>query len=367
MQDFVVNLNSEIQKSFLCIKAANSQDIDIDKKSEFKKIIRADIDSPYHIGLIVGNSGSGKTTLARECFKGYFKEESILNLNKAIIDQFPKHYSYEDCQKQLSFIGLTSVPCWIRPAYTLSNGQRFRAEVALQCAFAGQQVVVIDEWTSVVDRTVAKVMSHSIQKFARKMNKKIVLLSCHHDVIDWLQPDWVIDTNTDEFECRRGRSHERKEQLQFEIREFKNGKYWKSFSRYHYLSENLPGGKRFFYGLFHKETPIGFMCFANYVIGRQNILHSNRVVILPDYCGLGLAKEFVNKACFDMVSKGYDIREKNSSYPRYNQLKNDPHWILLSTDFKTPLSLTMKESRSKRQRNNVRFWSWKFIGNQTSL
>lgn len=360
MQDFVVNLNSPIQDSFRCQKAANSQDIDVSQKCVFKKTLKADVTSPFHIGLIVGNSGSGKTTLARECFKERFKETSILDLSKAIIDQFPSDWTYDQCQKSLSAVGLTSVPCWIRPAYTLSNGQRFRAEVALQCAFAQDEVVVIDEWTSVVDRTVAKVMSHSIQKFARKMNKKIVLLSCHHDVIEWLQPDWVIDTNTDEFQCRRGRSHQRTEKLHFEIRELENGKYWKNFSRYHYLSQKLPGGKRYFYGLFHDKNIIGFVCFCNYLPQDQKMFHSNRVVILPDYCGLGLAKMFVDDCCFDMKQKGFILMEKNSSLARFNQLNNNPKWVLKSTNYKTNSGL--KASRQKQARNNVRWWSWRFIG-----
>ena len=365
MQDFIVNLTSPVHNTFRCQKAANSQDIDVEKKSVFHKTIKADVMSPFSVGLIVGNSGSGKTTLARECFKDKFKEQPLLDLSQTVIDQFPESYTYDDCQKALSAVGLSSVPCWIRPAYTLSNGQRFRAEVALQCSYAGDDVVVIDEWTSVVDRTVAKVMSHSIQKFARKLNKKIVLLSCHHDVIDWLQPDWIIDTNTDEFECRRGRSHTRTEQLKFEIKQLENGKLWKNFSRYHYLSERLPGGKKYFYGLFIDKTCIGFVCFANYIPGRPNIVHSNRVVILPDYCGLGLGKSFVDLCCFDMKQKGFVIFSKNSSLARYNQLKNNKNWVLKDTNFKTPKPGGTWESakaRSKAMRNNVRWWSWLFVG-----
>ena len=26
--------------------------------------------------------------------------------------------------------------------------------------------------------------------------KKVVLLSCHYDIVEWLQPDWVYDVNT---------------------------------------------------------------------------------------------------------------------------------------------------------------------------
>jgi SpoU rRNA methylase family enzyme len=59
--------------------------------------------------------------------------------------------------------------------------------------------VVICEWTSVVDRTIAKVMSICLNKYAKKNNKKIIVLSCHKDIIDWLEPDWVFDTDSKQF------------------------------------------------------------------------------------------------------------------------------------------------------------------------
>jgi hypothetical protein len=32
----------------------------------------------------------------------------------------------------------------------------------------------------------------------KNAGKKVVLLSCHYDIVDWLQPDWVFDTATGE-------------------------------------------------------------------------------------------------------------------------------------------------------------------------
>lgn len=61
------------------------------------------------------------------------------------------------------------------------------------------ELIVIDEWTSVVDRTVAKVMSHCLRKFVNKNSKRAIILSCHADVIEWLKPDWMIDCNRQEF------------------------------------------------------------------------------------------------------------------------------------------------------------------------
>ena len=56
--------------------------------------------------------------------------------------------------------------------------------------------VVFDEFTSVVDREVAKTMCIAINKMISKnKDKKFVAISCHYDIIEYLQPDWVFDTN----------------------------------------------------------------------------------------------------------------------------------------------------------------------------
>lgn len=198
-----VHLKSEIFNNFRCKMACDSLDIDINKKSEHHLIVdNINIPENWNIGVIYGASGSGKTTLAKkmfgdDCFK------IVLDDSKPIINQFPEQYSYTECANLLNGIGLNSVPCWVRPVKTLSNGQRARAEAALLMV-QNDEIVVIDEWTSVVDRTVAKAMSHCVQKFARKFNKKIILLSCHNDIIEWVNPDWVIDCNKQEFSLPQG-------------------------------------------------------------------------------------------------------------------------------------------------------------------
>jgi hypothetical protein len=58
---------------------------------------------------------------------------------------------------------------------------------------------VIDEFTSVVDRNVAKAASVSLSRYVKNNNLEgIVISTCHHDIIDWLEPDWVINTDTGE-------------------------------------------------------------------------------------------------------------------------------------------------------------------------
>ena len=49
----------------------------------------------------------------------------------------------------------------------------------------------MDEFTSVVDRTVARIGSAALARTVRGRGLRFVAVSCHDDIIDWLQPDWV--------------------------------------------------------------------------------------------------------------------------------------------------------------------------------
>lgn len=373
MQTHVVELSSEIQKSFRTQKAADSVNLKIEEKSTHKLTIEADLDSKFNIGLIVGNSGSGKTTLAKKVW-GEAWLENKLDEKKAIIDQFPEHFSYDDCASALTGMGLTSIPCWVRPAITLSTGQKARAEAALKFA-SEEKITVIDEWTSTVDRTVAKVMSHAIQKEARKSNRTLVLVGCHYDVIEWLNPDWIIDCNTQSYLDRRSMvgAFTRSDRLSFDVREC-DKRSWKYFSKYHYLSPNLPGGKIFTFGLFEGDRQVGFQCFACYSMVDKKLYHSNRVVVHPDYVGFGLGIQMATVGANEMVKRGFTVKAKLTSLAMVKARQNHRNWKLrevkrmVSKSSNSPLAKSFlkkadqisAEGRNKAKLNYVKYFFYDF-------
>jgi|TARA_R100001594_G_scaffold120509_2_gene156115 energy-coupling factor transporter ATP-binding protein EcfA2 len=330
-----VILKSDVNNNFRCQVAANSLDIDIHKKSvHHLKINNVKLPNKWNIGLVYGNSGSGKTTMIKHLFgKDIFDVK--LNPEEPIINQLPDDLSYEDCATLLNGIGLNSVPCWIRPLKTLSNGQKARAE-AVYLMTQNKDIVFIDEWTSVVDRVVARAMSVCLYKYAKKNNKKIVLCSCHYDILEWLNPDWMIDCNKQEFILPKSEDFffKERDKLKFDIKECPK-ESWKYFSKYHYLSDQLPYGKVFFYGLFYNNIQIGFQCFANYTPhkkGTKIIFHSNRTVIHPDYNGLGLGLKLVNETTKLMLQKiDCRIMAKFSAIPMYKSRLKDKNWRYLGS------------------------------------
>lgn len=70
----------------------------------------------------------------------------------------------------------------------LSNGEKFRAILARVIADAPERVV-IDEFTSVVDRQTAKFGALAFQKAWRRTKGQAVLLTPHYDVLEWVEPD----------------------------------------------------------------------------------------------------------------------------------------------------------------------------------
>lgn len=359
MQTYSVTLQSPASTSFRCQMAANSVDLDVAKKLKHEFSVSADLDTEWKVGLIVGASGSGKTTITKSIF-GDDCMDFVVDMDKPVIDQFPADWDYNRCQSALIGIGLSQVPCWIRPLRTLSNGQQHRAIAAL--TMAQKETFVIDEWTSVVDRTVAKAMSLCLGKHARKTGGQVVAVSCHYDVLEWLDPDWVIDCNKAQYHDRRLlRRGERTEKLEFEIRSI-GGESWKYFSKYHYLSDRLPFGVTKFYGLFHNGEQIGFQCFANYTPCRKGDvmkMHFNRTVVHPDYVGLGLGIRMIEATSHLMEKNGFEVWGKFSSVPVARAFEKSKNWILKDVMRFTPIGgKHMKRSSGFRQA--VKTYSYRF-------
>lgn len=152
-----------------------------------------DIEIPenWHIGVIVGGSGTGKTTIAKEIFGDcYVKQYEYTH--KSVIDDMPKG-NMKDIERMFYAVGFGSVPSWLKPYDVLSDGEKMRVNLAR--ALLEQDRVCFDEFTSVVDRQVAETMCIATNKAIKRINKQFIAVTCHYDVLNWLDADWVFDTN----------------------------------------------------------------------------------------------------------------------------------------------------------------------------
>lgn len=156
-------------------------------------------DANWRLGVVVGPSGSGKTSIGRSIWgEGALYQPHGWHPGRPIIDDIVPSASLDEVTAALAAVGLGTVPAWLRPYHVLSNGERFRADLARLICEAPPQVVV-DEFTSVVDRQIARIGALAFAKAWRRTGGQAVLLSCHYDILDWVEADWVFDTRSGRF------------------------------------------------------------------------------------------------------------------------------------------------------------------------
>jgi len=302
----VVN-TCRVENSFRCQQVQGMFDLRLESAARVS--IHAELpelEEPWQIGVIVGPSGSGKTTLAKAAYGPMPRFD--WRPDRAMIDDF-EDADIRSIAQTLVSVGLSSPPAWLRPFHVLSNGEQFRANMA-RLLMAGLPVAVVDEFTSVVDRQVARVCSAALAKaIRRRPGVRMVAVSCHYDILPWLSPDWILDVSTGQLErfapadavpsvdsctghdasTRQTRGRLCRPELRFEVRQC-HASLWAMFSRHHYLSHSLPAGCRCWAAV-HEGQPIGFAAVAG-CIGFAGYLRFSRVVVLPDYQGIGIGSRF---------------------------------------------------------------------------
>ena len=209
--------------------------------------------------MIVGRSGTGKTTIAKEVFTaGYIEPHSYGTA--AIVNEMPEGIPYATITKMFTAVGFSSPPSWLKPYAVLSNGERMRVDLA-RALLEDRDVIVFDEYTSVVDRDVAKVCSLAVNKAIRNQNKKFIAVSCHDDIIAWLQPDWVYDTNQQTFSFRD--RNEPRPEIKVDVFDtHRNARLWPLFGKYHYLNTEVKKGTDIFVGCINNAPGRFLRCEA---------------------------------------------------------------------------------------------------------
>jgi len=267
-------------------------------------------DEAWDVGLIVGPSGSGKSTVASRFYGEKLYRGAEWPEDRAVIDCFgdlPVRHAVE----LFTAVGFSSPPAWVKPYRVLSCGERFRCDLARalgvgdattsaltsdvsrdpvgeRSAGASRLTVAFDEFTSVVDRNVARACSHAIAKGIRRgsIACRFVAVTCHYDVAEWLEADWALDMATGHLQRRRLR----RPAIELEIHRCGVAP-WRMFARHHYLSGALAPGARCYLATWEGE-PVTF-CATLPVIAKRNHRRFTRIVTLPDYQGMGIGMRVV--------------------------------------------------------------------------
>lgn len=292
--------------------------VEIDPQPVIEQVVNGDRE--WNIGLIVGPSGCGKSTIARHLWPDDMVEDVEWPTDRSIIDAFPAAVSVKDVVNLLTAVGFSSPPAWLRPYHVLSTGEQFRVTVAR--AVAERSFAVMDEFTSVVDRQVAQVGSHAIQKAVRKRDQRLVAVTCHFDVIDWLQPDWVFRPDSVDFEWRRLQHHP---PIDVEIREV-GRQAWALFRKHHYLSGTIHPAARCACA-FVNGQPVGFQAWYPFPHPRaKDIMAGHRTVVLPDWQGVGIGVRLKDFCCQMVAEQGYRYRSTLAHPTLVAWHRKSPRW-----------------------------------------
>ncbi len=296
---------------------------------EEKQVLTWDVDlpiseRPWKVGLIVGPSGSGKTTIARHVWGDRMDETWGWNPDESLLDGFPQSMPTRDVVAALGAVGLNSPPAWLRPFHVLSNGEAFRASIArLLAETAGTDgPVVVDEFTSVVDRHVAQVASHTVQKAVRRSGRQLVAVTCHYDVEEWLQPDWVLDMAGNAFRWRSVQPRPRLELAIYPV----DRAVWPAFRRHHYLTGNLHVGAKCFGG-FIGDDLVGFASYIHLASPKsKNLKMAHRNVVLPDWQGLNIGLTMSEWVGLYLWERGFRFRRSIAHPAVIAGCSRSPRW-----------------------------------------
>lgn len=281
----------------------------------------------WNVGLIVGPSGSGKTLILEHLFG---KPERLQFGRASVIDDFPDK-PMESIARVCQSVGFNTIPSWLRPYSVLSNGEKFRVEVArhlLSGDPSGTSPILCDEFTSVVDRQVAQITSHAVGKYVRENGQRFVAASCHYDILEWLQPDWIIEPGDPlRFQWRELQSRPK---LNISISRV-SYEAWKLFAPYHYINHDLNRAARCF-GLFINNRIASFSGVLYRPHARvSDIMGLSRSVTLPDWQGLGLSSILTDTlgAAYKALGKRLHSYPSHPAYIRTRQRSDK--WIQIKT------------------------------------
>lgn len=320
-----VTVSSPVPKSFRAAKIEGM--FDVPHRSEQALTFTADLnetdEKPWSVGAIVGASGRGKSTLARALWPDEYVPGSYDWSADCLLDDFPDDLSPDQIVAALTSVGFSSPPAWLRPYRVLSNGQKHRADLA-RALTSGGDLVVMDEFTSVVDRTVAKSMSAAVAKYVRRVGRQFVAVTCHRDVLEWLEVDWFYDQDEERLHwgCKR------RPPVKLEICEGSR-EAWRIFRGHHYLTGSLHKGSRVFltYATFEGEPEalVGFFALLP-MAGHRGWWRGHRTVVLPDYQGLGIGNRMVEEIAEQLWRRERKrFRTTTAAPARIAHMRRRPH------------------------------------------
>jgi GNAT superfamily N-acetyltransferase len=368
-----VQLDTPVARSFRVDQVAGMFDAPVADRSKLD--LRAHVPpleapgSDWTIGAIVGPSGSGKGQIARHWLGKRFLEASPDRTtghrwpkDKAIVDAFPADLETAAITGALNAVGFSSPPAWVLPYAALSTGQRARADLA-RVLLRDEPVLGVDEFTSTVDRQIGQFMAAAAAKAIRKQRcrlHRLVAVTCHYDVLDWLEPDWVLDMadrtlrvgadlkramprgslqrpeNGEAPPIRAARKRDPgfrgRPAIALDVHRVSARDYWPRFAPHHYLSHTLHRAARCYVAFWSRDgqTHPTALCATLPGMGIRGMRRVSRLVVQPDFQGMGIGLRLLDAvAAIETADPAHRRMSITTSHPALiSALPHRPTWRL---------------------------------------
>lgn len=163
---------------------------------------------PGRVIFVTGESGAGKSSLLKDIHAA-IKDDPAFSLPMqvlgmaqgddgvgAIVDRFGD-WPLDRVLELLNFVGIAEAFVYLRTPQQLSDGQRYRYQLARYIHQAmviegRQPVVIVDEALAFLDRITARAVAYQIRRVASKTGICFVLATTHDDILTDLQPNTMI-------------------------------------------------------------------------------------------------------------------------------------------------------------------------------
>lgn len=332
------SFNCEISRTERVNKVFDAFGLDIDNYSHVV-VDNIQVPNNWDVIYITGISGSGKSTLLRSLAERYSFDISQYGMSAMYSQLASDERPLIDCigstfEQAISFlnsVGLSEAFIYFKKFVQLSEGQRYRFYLAKLLELTNT-VIVVDEFTSLLDRITANIVAYNYTKAMRRYRKKLIVATSHDDLTKSLNPSHRITFSySGEHTIERLRRDDSIPPYIGDIVIAENGKSPDTtLLKYHYKNTKMPAMVTNTFTALLNNYPVGMIVYSvpmrTYMLGSflmsrrdrrrydklstdekrllsgNNTLIVSRVVIHPTFRGIGLGA-YLLRETLSMVDK----------------------------------------------------------------